>query len=259
MSEQPDPLLSALGALEREDDRDPPTGWEDVLAGRRSAAEVAATVVGDPEEHAMLAALFTGPVADDEVERLVDKSLATAAGSTAPAPEAAPPPASATVVPFVRRRSTWVGSVLAVAAAVALWVGVEAARPEEVSYHLAVRSQSVQVERGHEETAQKARYRADSWIDLPLMPTRTVTGERVVRVRARGADGEARLLAPPVERSPDGVLRVVGRLDSVLPLTPGRWQLEFIVAAPGAAPADLAAASQWPVAERLELEVLPVE
>lgn len=85
MSEQQDPLLRALAAVERDDQRRYPAAWEDVLAGKLAAAEVPADPEA-PEEHAALAAMFTGPIDEAEVERLVaraSEALAKGRGAAA--------------------------------------------------------------------------------------------------------------------------------------------------------------------------------
>lgn len=249
MSDQPDPLLDALGALERDDDGAHPDAWEDVLRGRSSADTTASNPdASPPDEHAMLAALFTAPLPAQEVNRLVDRFLADQK------------PASPKVVPLHRRRSTWAGAAAALAAAalVLLWVRTDPSTSGEfVDYSLALRSPSVQDVRASDGAAAAPRYRRDSTIDWWLSPQMAVSGEHALRILARDDGGHAQLLAPTAERSPEGVLRISGRLDALLPLGPGRWRLSFFVTKPAAAPLDPASAAALQPVEQLEIDILP--
>lgn len=249
MSDQPDPLLDALGALERDDDGAHPDAWEDVLRGRSSADTTANTPdASPPDEHAMLAALFTAPLPAQEVNSLVDRFLTDQK------------PAPPKVVPLHRRRSTWTGAAAALAAAavVLLWVRTDPSTSGEfVDYSLALRSPSVQDVRASDSAAAAPRYRRDSTIDWWLSPETAVSGEHALRVLARDDSGHAQLLAPTAERTPEGVLRISGRLGTLLPLAPGRWRLSFFVTTPAAAPHDPASAAALQPVEQLEIDVLP--
>ncbi len=240
-----DPLLAALGALERDDPRDDPGPWVDLLVGR-GPAPPAPPDSPALDEHATLAALFTAPIPEREVEEL------SARIGAAWAPVAAP------VVPLHRRPRLWtaLAGSLALAAAILLWVRLDAP-PEIVGYSVAVRSTSVSVDRAPAAPGLAHRYRPDSTIVVVVAPERTVTQPVALRILARDASGRERLLAPPVVRNPEGVLSIRGRLDIVLPLDPGVWRLDFFVTPEEAAPSDAAAAAALPAADRLEIEVLP--
>lgn len=265
MSDPPDPLLGALGAPERDEDRTHPAAWDDVLLGRRSAASAAETP-GDPEEHAALAALFTGPVARSEVDALVARVLADApparpTNDPRPPvdPPARPPVTTAPVVPLRRRAVAVAGLALAAAAALLLWIRVPApADGASDDYTLTLRTPGVQPDRNAAVSAAIPGYRGDSTIDWYLSPRDAVVDEVALRVLARDPTDQARLLAPAVQRSREGVLRVSGRLDTLLPLPPGRWSLRFLVTSPAAAPQDDAAAAALPATAELEIDVLPM-
>lgn len=256
MTEPRDPLLQALGDLERDIERDHPGAWEDVLTGRTSAAEVAASAGPSPSpEHAALASLFTGPIPAQEVDDLVTRTLASWG--------ARPEPVRHVVVPLHRRRATWAGvaAVLAIAAALVVWrVSDLQPRRELVAYDLTLRSHGVQIQRSSD-SPDVPRYLPDSTFDLVIAPERADPGPIELRVLARDGAGREVLLAPPVTRSPEGTLRLVGRLDAVLPLDPGRWHIQVLLSRPGEAPADPAAARTTGAAtkarQELDLELLP--
>lgn len=129
MSEEQDPLLRALGEVERDYQIRYPKAWEPVVAGKVPAADVAAerASVDPPEEHAAFVAMFSRPVSDAEVEGLVGRVSAVV--STMPVESTPPPggrPKLAPVVPVVRRKPAviavaLIATVLAIAAAVLLW------------------------------------------------------------------------------------------------------------------------------------------
>lgn len=257
MNQGPDPLLAALGALERDDPRDDPGPWVDRLAGR---GEAPAPDGSAPNEHAALAALFTAPIPEREVDELTARVQAAWAPESAPAPAPASAPASASVVPLRRGPRFWTAfaGTFALAAAIVLWVGLDAP-PELGRYSVEVRSTSVRDDRAPAAPGVAHRYRTDSTLDLVIAPERAVRQAVALRVLARDAGGRERLLAPPVAQNAEGVLTLRGRLDAVLPLAPGVWRLDLIVTPEVAAPADAAAAAALPVAERLEIEVLPAD
>lgn len=242
MTDRPDPLLAALGALARDDPRDDPDPWVDRLTGRGEAPPPDSSV---PDEHAALAALFTAPIPEREVDELTAR--VQAAWAPAPAP----------VVPLRRSPRRWTALVgtLALAAAILLWVRLDAP-PELARYSVEVRSASVSVDRAPAAPAVVHRYRTDSTLDLVVAPERAVSQAVALRVLARDAGGRERLLAPPVARNAEGVFSLRGRLDAVLQLEPGVWHLDLIVTPEGDAPRDAAAAAALPVVARLEIEVL---
>lgn len=249
MSDQPDRLLAALAALEHEDDLAHPDAWDDVLLGRSSVDEAISAASERPaDEQAMLAALFTAPISAQQVGGMVERVLADWQ------------PAAPKVIPLHRRRAMWTGTVTALAAAAALflWMRPEPSPNDEfVDYSLTLRSPSVQDDRASARDVGVPRYRGDSQIDWVLSPRGAVVGEHVVRVLARDDSGHERLLAPATDMSPEGVVRLVGRLDTLLSLDPGRWHLSFLITTAGAAPRDPASAAAIQPVEQLEIDVLP--
>lgn len=274
MSQELDPLLRALAEVERDDQARYPHAWEAAVAGRRPAAEVAAerAAIDLPHEHATFVAMFSRPVEDAEVDGLIERMGALArtrpGGRIPVVPGVTTPLANggavatpgarlrlAPAVPRWRRRGTLaVAAALAIAAAVVLWrLPAAGPRGERVAYSLTVRNETVKTTRSTEPAAGPDRYRADSQIDWVFSPA-TPQGEAVeLRVEARDADGRAQTLTPPSTRSPEGALRVRGRLGELLPLAPGRWQLRFVVGTAAA----LARDEGEVVRERLEIELLP--
>lgn len=255
MSDQPDPLFLALGELERERERDYPSEWEDVLGGRSpaDAAVAARKDVDEPEALAVYQSAFTGAIADAEVDGLVARLAA--------APASEPPPAK--VVPL--RRRGWfaaAGGILAVAAALVLWFPSVSPRVEVGAYDFAVLDSDVRVDRKDRPASETPRYHLDSTIDWVVRPAHAVAAAVELRVVAEGPGG-ARVLAPPVPRSPEGSFRLRGRLADLLALETGRWRLRILVCAPGAAPAGAVAADAAlaegaaVLAGELTIELLP--
>lgn len=285
MSEELDPLLRALGEVERDDQRQHPHAWEAALAGLAPAGQVAAerAAIDPPDEHAAFVAMFSRPVDAAEIDGLVARAEAlvrTSPGATtspvAVTPVASSPATSearrsdarrsdattpapthagpAPVVPLLRRRTTIaVAAMLAIAAALVLWrLPGEAPRGERIAYSLTVRNETVKTTRSSEPAAGPARYRVDSQIDWVLSPATPQREAVELRVEARDAGGQTQTLAPAFTRSPEGALRVRGRLGELLPLAPGRWRLRFVV---GSAVA-LARGEGEALAEDLEIDVL---
>ncbi|MBK7829250.1 hypothetical protein [Nannocystis sp.] len=127
MSEEQDPLLRALGEVERDYQIRYPKAWEPAVAGKVTAADVAAerASIDPPEEHAAFVAMFSRPVSDAEVEGLVGRVAAVV--STMPVESTPPPggrPKLAPVVPRFRRKTAvtavMIAVVMAIAAAVLL-------------------------------------------------------------------------------------------------------------------------------------------
>ena len=123
MSEEQDPLLRALGEVERDYQIRYPKAWEPAVAGKVPAADVAAERASfDPaEEHAAFVAMFSRPVRDAEVEGLVGRVAAvvsTMLVESTPPPGKRPQPAP--VVPRFRRKTAVVAAAVAMAMAMAI-------------------------------------------------------------------------------------------------------------------------------------------
>lgn len=259
MTDARDPLLAALGEIEREHELRHPAAWEAVLAGTadpRAVADERAAV--DPvDEHAVFQDMFSRPASEAELAALVER----AAGVLGAAPTA--PPAARVVALPRRRLVAVVAAALAIAAALVLW---RAAAPAPVpvfgSYSVTVRDTPVQALRSRPSDGPVARYRRDSEVDWVLSPEREVDAAVAVQVLARAASGSQELVTPVFTRSPAGALRIRGPLATVLPLAPGRWQLAFVVSAAGQGPEAASQVAQAQaegralvLPQRLELEI----
>lgn len=151
-NEPDDPLLRALGAVERDHEQRHPGEWEDVLAGRVPAATAAAARAGvdPPEEHAAFAAMFGAPIDDAEVEQLVARASRSLA-------EEASQPATRNVVPLRRRVQIAAAVVLAIAAALVLWrLPGEAPRGTPIAYALTVCNAAIEPVRSSDAAAEVA-------------------------------------------------------------------------------------------------------
>jgi hypothetical protein len=243
-NEPDDPLLRALGEIERDHEQRHPGEWEDVLAGRVPAATAAAARAGvdPPAEHAAFSAMFGAKIGDAEVERLVARASRSLA-------DEARPPAPSVVTPLRRRVQVAVAVVLAIAAALVLWIlPGEAPRGTPIAYVLTVRNAAIEPVRSSDtgtprpsgpeltprpsgpELTDVAHYRGDSEIDWVLSPEATTAAEVTLQVVARADDGREVTVTPVFTRSSAGALRLRGRFAEVLPgLPPGRWQLRFVV------------------------------
>jgi hypothetical protein len=264
-----DDLLQRLGELEREDNADFPHEWEAVVAGTMSAEEAARLRPNAaPDEQERLAQLLT-PLTDDGLDGLVDQLQAVLGGEVSAADATATETANATATPQAptaasppidlaaaraRRRGLFagVGSLVAVAAALALWL-----RPvdpvdtgaglalELVPYALDVRNDEVRGQRSgaddsgeHPGADAPARYRPDSTLRWVLAPDEALDlrgGDLTLGAWAAPVGGEPRPLARDrlsahATISDAGVVELRGSFGELFDLEPGTWQLRFAIA-----------------------------
>ncbi|MEM7156912.1 MAG: hypothetical protein AAF799_28940 [Myxococcota bacterium] len=262
-----EPMLDALGKLERERAASIPAGLEDYVAGRRSAEDVLAEAPPEDRERvqAMLDAL--GP-ADPEAPRAWATRLT--AQLEARAADRAEPEAEPPIDLAERRRSrvvVWTVAATAVAAAAVAVLtlmprGQPAPEPDGdppavgtslPSFTLTVRDSSVQTIRGEPDLSKPARYLPTSQIHWVLSPLRPQDGPLGVRVLAQDDQGARRLLTPAEPRRLDnGAIEIEGRLAQQLELPAGHWTLRFVVGEQASLPSDPAAVDRggpWVVAE----------
>lgn len=276
MNEPLDPLLRALGEVERDLERRHPAAWERALAGEADPEDVAAerAAIDGPEEQAVFKDMFSKPASEAELEALIGRAAAMLGGAkveaATPAKVEAAAPEVAKVIPLAPRRSrvlAAVSIVTAIAAAVLLWRFTAIAPQADFgAYGLTVRDSAVQALRSTDTKAEVSRYRLDSEIDWVLSPEREIGRVVDLRVVARAPGGWEELIVPVFTRSPAGALRLRGRLADVLPIKPGRWRLAFVVSAAGQAPeaaAGVAGAVQdgqaivLPATLEVEIEAAP--
>lgn len=246
MNEPLDPLLRALGEVERDLERRHPAAWERALAGEADPEDVAAAraAIDAPEEQAVFKDMFSKPASEAELEALIGRAAAVLGGAkveaATPTKVEVPAPEVAKVIPLAPRRSRVLAAasiVTAIAAAVLLWRFTAIAPQADFgAYGLTVRDSAVQALRSTDTKAEVSRYRLDSEIDWVLSPEREVGRVVDLRVVARAPGGWEELIVPVFTRSPAGALRLRGRLADVLPVKPGRWRLAFVVSAAGQAP-----------------------
>lgn len=248
MNEPLDPLLRALGEVERDLERRHPAAWERALAGEADPEDVAAAraAIDAPEEQAVFKDMFSRPASEAELEALIGRAAAVLGGAKVEAVTPTPTKVEAAaaepakVIPLAPRRSRVLAAVsiaTAIAAALLLWRFTAIAPQADFgAYGLTVRDSAVQALRSTDTKAEVSRYRLDSEIDWVLSPEREVGRVVDLRVVARAPGGWEELIVPVFTRSPAGALRLRGRLADVLPIKPGRWRLAFVVSAAGQAP-----------------------
>ncbi len=244
-----DELLRALGR-EQEQDLERPSPLPD--DGRWSEA-------GQP---------FDG----GEREALLDAVLDQVETGSSQAPETARPndTDSSDVVELSgasrRHRVALVGGLLALAAALVLWLMV---RPgDERSQIARTSAYSITQTRGGITTQRvdhdpALRFHPDASIDWVLTPDRVVATPAGLAILAEPVDapGTQVVFSGPVEveQSEEGAIRLRGTLSNILPLSPGRWRLSLYVAAPQQLPAGADAArteGPWH-REPIVIEVVP--
>ncbi|MEZ4384805.1 MAG: hypothetical protein R3A79_25975 [Nannocystaceae bacterium] len=254
-----DDLLQRLGDLEREDDDDFPHEWEAVVAGSMSAEEARRQRPDAPEdEQARFAELFT-PLTEGGVDDLVDAlqsvlaaspptadaDVAGAAEVSQPAAPAAPPIDLGAARARRRGLVTALGGLVAVAAALALWL-----RPVDDGagldldlrpYTLDVRNDEVRGQRsgeaGDARPEAPARYRPDSTLRWVLAPDEAVDlrgGDLSLGAWAAPPGGAPRALDrgrldAHAAISDAGVIELRGAFAEVFDLEPGTWELRFAV------------------------------
>lgn len=236
-----DDLLDRLGALERESR--PAAAWDEVLDGRRSAAELVQQRREEGDDTEELEALARASTPLDDAERKAWARRLRAAGAAS----AAPPPID--LAQQRARRSRWIvpGATVLVAAAamLALWswarptppVGEHAQAIQLPSFSLTVRNDTIDDVRGGGTSEGPARYRPSSLVHWMVSPEQPIAGPLELGVVIETEDGLACLARPAVTRaSAEGVFEVRGTVKSVLGLTPGTWRIGFVVAAAGELP-----------------------
>jgi len=148
----------------------------------------------------------------------------------------APRPRAA--APATRRRAALWGG-LAAAAAIALGVAFGRGGSGDLpGYELALLAGGAESQRSLAQPDPSAiRARAGSVLDVVARPARRVTG--AVEARAFLVhDGRAAAWDGAVEVTPEGTVRVRGRLDDRLPVEQGSWAIAVVVAPVGALPRD---------------------
>lgn len=245
-----DRLLERLGELERASR--PAAAWDEVLEGRRTAAEVVRQrqAEGDDAEELEALARASTPLDDAERKAWARRLRTASAGAAAPATSTdTPPPID--LAQQRARRSRWslpgAAVLVAAAAVLALWswprtvppVGEHAGAIQLPSFSLTVRNDTIDAVRGGGTRHGPARYRPSSIVHWMVSPEQPVAGPLELGVVIEAEDGRGCVARPAVTRaSAEGVLEVRGTVQSVLGLTPGTWRLRLVVAAKGELPTD---------------------
>lgn len=223
-----DDLLEQLGRRARED-RDPSAAddpvWERLARGELEPSEAARLrerAAADPE----IATLYEAfrPLDDSTQERIATR----VADRVAERPR------------ITWRRAALVAGPLAAAAVIVLALRL----PRSTASFPAVPEYSLDLAGGDRatrsgapaETGTVAVHR-ESRLEIVLRPKTSVSGPVVVRsFLVRGDD--ARPWNVPMDRSPDGAVRIAGQAGTMLGVAPGSWDLAFTVGPAGAAEPD---------------------
>ncbi|MBN1205934.1 MAG: hypothetical protein JXB05_13540 [Myxococcaceae bacterium] len=147
-----------------------------------------------------------------------------------------PPPAR--VIPLASRRRLRVvaPAVAALAAAAAvLFVVFPRGGPPLPGYGLSFSSE--QGVRSGAPEQEVPRLGPGSLLELVLRPEQAVEGPVEVRAFLL-RPGEARAWTPPMERSPEGAVRIRGPVEALLSVPPGEWTLAIAVGRPGTLPEE---------------------
>lgn len=226
-----DALLEALGALAREQEADGVSladlealaaADDPVSAADRAAFD--ALLAGDPEAAALLDRL-AGPAPVDRFAEAARAAFAAAddaevhptdggereAPAAAPAPKPAasraePSGAGAKILPFRRRTVAVLGAVLAIAAALVVFVARPA--PPLPGYAASITG-GRQIVRGVE-SADTPTLGPDDRLNIVLTPDVPVDVPVAVVAFILEPNGEARRWMPPAEISPQGAVRIAG-------------------------------------------------
>ena len=232
-----DELLDALGRRQRE----APVS-EDTAGDEGAPAEAALL---DPFEGDERAALLDAVFAEVD-----DRAEPSDQPSDQPREEAAESgssaePAAAPVVDLASRRRLLrpaVGAVVAIAAALLLWLGVfrpPAPGSDGHPVYAATRLDGAvaTMRSGDSKVPTALELAPDGSIDWVFTPEAPVRRAVAVALVAVPEHGEAVVARPTAETSDEGVVRVSGRLADVLPLPAGTWTVHVLLGEPSALPA----------------------
>lgn len=155
------------------------------------------------------------------------------------------------VVPLApRRRGAWAGTLIAAAAAATLvwWVvpGSDGTELDVPPYSFSrLEGGDVATRSDHTAPERELKLRPDSTINWELTPDEPTRSPVGVALRAKAEDGQ-QLFLPQVdaEISASGAVRLRGRLDRWLTLSPGVWTLTLFVAPAEQLPRDAEQANE---------------
>ncbi|MCY1023557.1 hypothetical protein [Pyxidicoccus sp. MSG2] len=242
-----DKLLLELGRVARERQRAESRDerWESLTEGtlsedeRRELERLAAEDPSAAEAYEAFRPLDAA--AREHIAARLERELAEVPALEAlpPAPEAPPSVREAPPTRLApparghrwRRLAPVLGAVAAAAAVLLLALPREA--PPLPGYTLSVSSE--QAVRAGAPEPEVPRLGPGSRLDVLLRPEQAVDGPVEVRAFLL-RPGEARAWTPPLERSPDGAVRIQGPVDALLSLAPGEWTLAIAVGRPGTLP-----------------------
>jgi len=142
-------------------------------------------------------------------------------------------------------------AVAAIAAAAVLW-SARAPEPSPVTEPKLAVIYDLELAGGRAERlaapelAAVPRYRSSDALVVRMRPRVADPGPRVLSLRARPENGGAAILVPALVTVDDGgMLELQAPLGELLPVVPGRWQLEVGVGLPGACEQDSEQGCTW--------------
>ncbi|MGH1343766.1 MAG: hypothetical protein ACRBN8_19575 [Nannocystales bacterium] len=246
-----DSLLLQLGALQRERDVDQ-KDWEAVVRGDASASRLVESRVdagADRAQVEQLASVFEPPA---DIQRWVDLGLEATKRTAEPSRKE---PRTSNVI--------WLTAAVATLAAALALLWLVPAQVETDSelpaYTVLVRNETVRTHRG--DAATQGSYRSNSDLLWVVRPNHATPLAHHVALIARAEHAPAQLLFPPegtAHISDEGVVELRGRFGDVVPLEPGRWEVQVLVGR--RLPTDMSdfeSGGPWQMTAAIAVDVLP--
>jgi hypothetical protein len=136
------------------------------------------------------------------------------------------------------------GGVLAIAAALVLWIALPRGVDPQLPYYALteLRGGASTMRSDPSALDRVLELRAGEPISLTITPERATSEPLVVDVIAEAEGRPASMARVPAQVSSNGAVRIRGALDEWLTLAPGDWDITVVVAPADRAPADAQAA-----------------
>lgn len=183
------------------------------------------------------------PFEGDEREALLDGVFATL-------DETAEDASAVTELRPAGRSQVWVGAIVAMAAALVLWLALSGERgptdPAWPAYEISRLEGGASVVRSSDEgTPSTLTLRASDTVDAAFSPVSPVNAPTKAVLLATPTSGAARLVPlPQAEVSASGAVRVRAKVSDILGETLGTWHIQILIGPPESLPRDRAQAER---------------